>query len=302
VLRTTRYIINKYAEDLWLWWYKRTSWRYKKHAFNENKKGNKTPKTEAIDIVIGFVDKSSETIRCIKSLVNGCKNHLILADCGSKAEESSKVYDYVNNTLKDAFEISIITFNKMVGIPKTYNEALKRIKHKYSLFIHNDMEILDGSWQEKILKFMGENPRAGIVAFAGRKTLKSNGIADQKITLHNIRHIIKRGIHKPMEKAFEKVAVIDGCGFMIRNGMGLIFDECYTPHHYYDIDLSFQARNLGFDCYAANIEVEHWGDIEGSTRHLKIYKNMIANDNDLRNQNRLLFLKKWNIIAETKVE
>ena len=297
--RTLRHYLNKYnySDRAWVWWYRNI---YLKYLIKPRIKRSTPilPNIEKIDIVIGFMNKPKETIRCIESLVNGYKNHLILADCASESAESSKIYDHIENDLSDNFEVSKIYFDRIVGVPKTYNEALKSTKHKYVLFIHNDMEVLAPLWQEKILGFMDKNPKAGIVAFAGRTKLLADGTHDSKSTLSNIRYLVKLGKQIPMHKDFEKVIVIDGCGFMMRNGLGLKFDEIYSLHHYYDLDISMQARKLGYDCYAANIEAEHWGDLEGSTRQLSSFKKIVQNDDKLFLDNKALFIKKWGITSD----
>jgi len=243
-----------------------------------------------IDIIVGYCEKVNSTIRLLKSLENIYTNHLILVDNATSKEENDKLDNYLKDKWKDITKIRLET---LIGIPATYNKALEKIKYKYAFFIHNDMELFDSEWQNKMFDFINNNERVGLLALAGRQTILNWGVADEGTTKHNMRHLIQAKIHYPMKAPFEKVAVIDGCGFIMNTEMNLKFDERYLVHHYYDLDISMQVYERGFECWACNVECEHWGDIEGSTRHVKQYKDAINNDSGLLINNRQKFVEKW---------
>jgi len=196
------------------------------------------------------------------------------------------------NSLAPIETAILINNEDKIGVPAIYNRALDKTTARYVMFIHDDVEIFDPKWQEKMMQFLIERPEVGILGLSGRKTIMHNGMVDENTTCHNIWHLIKDQTHKPMQNQFEQVAAIDGLGFIIRADIGLRFDEQYGQMHYYDLDISMQAKDKGYQVWVANIECEHWGDIEGNYRQHQWYKEKI-NDVGLFHHNRQIFLNKW---------
>jgi GT2 family glycosyltransferase len=127
-------------------------------------------------------------------------------------------------------------------------------------FLHNDTEMLDPAWLEKLAAAVGPGRKVGLAGLYGARYVRRDGTYLGR----GIVHCLAEG--PPMRAPVVEVAVVDGvCLLVPRAVLAEVggFDESYGFLHGYDRDLSFAVRATGRRCVVVRSRFIHRG---GGTR------------------------------------
>lgn len=130
------------------------------------------------------------------------------------------------------------------------NQAAKKAKNKYLLFIHQDIVLNDKNWLKKAEKILDNLPDLGIAGVAGRN------FQNQRIG-----YIDDAG--KTWGRRFSKPKItqtLDECLLIIPKRIFdiLQFDEKKFNHwHCYGVDYALEAAKMGFTAYVIPLFVHH---------------------------------------------
>lgn len=184
---------------------------------------------------------------------------LIIFDNGSNIQENQKSF----------FERYVIPFwqgekaeywpmEDNLGLVKTMQYVYEKTDYEIMCFIHNDLYIYDPLWATEIKDVFEQHDKAGLVGCFGAK-----GVLGNSGRFHVWNNMVEAEIHgfrlvsgsTPIN-----VAVLDGMMMAASRKMldakGGV-DTNFDIHHYYDLDLSLESIDRGFDNYIVPLYVHH---------------------------------------------
>jgi GT2 family glycosyltransferase len=147
-----------------------------------------------------------------------------------------------------------------LGLIAALNQGARAAKGDVLCFLHNDTEMRDPRWLERLEAALVSPDRIGLSGLYGARRLRRDG----RYVGRTIVHSLEGGPALPADVV--QVAAVDGvCLCLYRSlldGLGG-FDEAYGFFHGYDRDLSFSVRDAGFRCAVVKAPFVHHG---GGTR------------------------------------
>jgi len=147
-----------------------------------------------------------------------------------------------------------------LGLIPALNQGARLAKGDVLCFLHNDTEMRDPRWLERIQAVLGSPRRIGLAGLYGVRRLRRDGRYVGRTIVHGLE-----GRATLATDAVE-VAAVDGvCLCLPRSVLDAVggFDEAYGFFHGYDRDLSFAVREAGWRCAVVNAPFVHHG---GGTR------------------------------------
>ena len=150
--------------------------------------------------------------------------------------------------------------DRNVGLIPALNQAARLVKSDVLCFLHNDTEMRDPRWLERLLAVLASPRRVGLVGLYGARRLRRDGRYVGRTIVHALE-----GEETAGEDVME-VAVVDGVCLCVRRDLleavGGV-DEGYGFLHGYDRDLSLAVREAGWRCAVVRAPFVHRG---GGTR------------------------------------
>jgi hypothetical protein len=186
---------------------------------------------------------------------------------------------------KDIFENNISKYitkeNSMIiensidldSMAKKYNNAISDIElngledQDIIVFVHEDVKLLDESFEEKLKMVFNRKRDVGLIGVYGTtKFVEAGGwwMSDRKE--YGRGHIIqglpdKEPFHMQDRIGFfDDVVSVDGCMIAIKGEIineGFKFDETLDGYHFYDVDASFTILEMGYKVAVADVLIEH---------------------------------------------
>lgn len=158
--------------------------------------------------------------------------------------------------IPNGFETEIITIEDATYITKAYNSAIQKSNAKYKVYLHQDVFLLRKDFIAQILKIF-ENPKIGMIGFAGITTLKpffTNGFTWDKGSLY-VAPVTKTYLLNfgEVNEPYAKVQAIDGMLMVTQYDLPWR-DDLFTGWDYYDISQSMVFLQNGFDLVVPNTE------------------------------------------------
>ena len=147
-----------------------------------------------------------------------------------------------------------------VGLIRALNQGAELATGELLCFLHNDSEVRDPRWLERLQGAVGSSAGIGLAGLYGVRRLRRDG----RYVGRTIVHCLEGAPTLRTPRA--EVAAVDGvCLFLARDVLERVggFDEGYGFFHGYDRDLSFAVRELGLRCAVVNAPFVHRG---GGTR------------------------------------
>ena len=147
-----------------------------------------------------------------------------------------------------------------VGLIRALNQGAELATGELLCFLHNDAELRDPRWLERLQGAVGSSAGIGLAGLYGVRRLRRDG----RYVGRTIVHCLEGAPTLRTPRA--EVAAVDGvCLFLARDVLERAggFDEGYGFFHGYDRDLSFAVRELGLRCAVVNAPFVHRG---GGTR------------------------------------
>jgi GT2 family glycosyltransferase len=147
-----------------------------------------------------------------------------------------------------------------VGLIRALNQGAELAGGDLLCFLHNDTEMRDERWLERLEAAVRSPAGIGLAGLYGVQRLRRDG----RYVGRTIVHCLDGEATLRTPRA--EVAAVDGvCLFLARDVLDAVggFDEGYGFFHGYDRDLSFAVRELGLRCAVVNAPFIHRG---GGTR------------------------------------
>jgi len=147
-----------------------------------------------------------------------------------------------------------------VGLIRALNQGAELATGELLCFLHNDAELRDSRWLERLQGAVGSSAGIGLAGLYGVRRLRRDGRYVGRTIVHSLEGA------PTLRTPQAEVAAVDGvCLFLARDVLERVggFDEGYGFFHGYDRDLSFAVRELGLRCAVVNAPFVHRG---GGTR------------------------------------
>jgi GT2 family glycosyltransferase len=147
-----------------------------------------------------------------------------------------------------------------VGLIRALNQGARLATGDILCFLHNDTEMREPRWLERLEAAVGSPGHVGLAGLYGARRVRRDGRYAGRTIVHALEG--HATLHQPMME----VAVVDGvCLFLRRAVLETVggFDEGYGFFHGYDRDLSFAVREAGWRCVVVDAPFVHRG---GGTR------------------------------------
>jgi GT2 family glycosyltransferase len=174
-----------------------------------------------------------------------------------------------------------------LGLIRALNQGWRLAAGEFICFLHNDTEMRERAWLERLVAALERDPGTGLAGLYGARRVRRNG----RYAGRTIIHCLADGPTIRSEKV--EVAAVDGvCLFLRRGFLDTLggFDEGYGFFHGYDRDLSFAVREAGGRCVVVNAPFVHRG---GGTRARVAEDGPLANDLARRREALGRFVSKW---------
>ena len=174
-----------------------------------------------------------------------------------------------------------------VGLISALNQGARLARGEVICFLHNDTEMREPAWLERLEAALGDGRRVGLAGLYGARRVRRDG----RYVGRTIVQCLEGGSGMPAPVV--EVAAVDGVCLCVRRALldeigG--FDEGYGFFHGYDRELSFAVRERGLACVVVDARFVHRG---GGTRTGERAPVAAAEDLEQRRQAMAHFARKW---------
>jgi GT2 family glycosyltransferase len=160
-----------------------------------------------------------------------------------------------------------------LGLIRALNQGAALAGGEALCFLHNDTEILDPLWLEKLQSAVGRGGQTGLAGLYGARRLRRDGRYAGRSIVHCLvarapdeAQAFGSVVGRIPGRGVTEVAAVDGVCLYLPRAVFLEiggFDERYGFFHGYDRDLSFAVRATGRRCVVVDAPFVHRG---GGTR------------------------------------
>jgi GT2 family glycosyltransferase len=174
-----------------------------------------------------------------------------------------------------------------VGLIAALNQGARQATGDVLCFLHNDTEMRDPRWLDRLREALSASGRVGLAGLYGARRLRRDGRYAGRTIVHALDGEVTLGAD------VVEVAAVDGvCLCLRRDVLDEVggFDETYGFLHGYDRDLSFAVREAGWRCAVVNAPFVHRG---GGTRTAADAPFAASEDLDQRRAALRRFAVKW---------
>ncbi len=174
-----------------------------------------------------------------------------------------------------------------LGLIPALNQGARLAQGEVLCFLHNDTEMRDPRWLERLREALASDRHVGLAGLYGVRRLRRDGRYAGRTIVHALEG------QGTLDADVAEVAAVDGVCLCLRRSLfeslGGI-DEAYGFHHGYDRDLSFAVREAGWRCAVVKAPFVHHG---GGTRTGEAAP--FSSDQDLAQRRAALrrFAAKW---------
>lgn len=239
-----------------------------------------------VSIIIPVYNNFRYTYKCISSILKSETKipfEIIIGNDMSK--DKTRIID------KYFINIIVINNNQKLNYLKNCNQAAKRSKGKYILFLNNDTKV-HKEWLTFLINLIESDNTIGMV---GSKLIYLNGRLQEAggiVWKNGECSNFGRGQNPdlPEYNYVKEVDYISGASIIIRKSIWEIiggFDEKYSPAYYEDTDFAFRMRKHGYKVmYQPKSIVEHFEGVSNGkdiSKGIKRYQLI----------NKIKFIKKW---------
>lgn len=189
----------------------------------------------------------------------GLHSDLIIFDNGSMIDERQQQFfdQYVIPRWEHKAEYWAMPDN--LGMVETMQYCYEKTDYDILCFIHNDLYIYTHGWDLLVKDvFESNGDRTGMVGIFGAK-----GVFQNSVRFHVWNNLVEAEVHGYRGSLSEppiRVAVLDGMFMAVSRKMldakGGV-DRSFNIHHYYDLDLSLESIERGFENYVVPLYAHH---------------------------------------------
>ena len=219
-----------------------------------------------VSIVIPAYNQANYTYACIESIISNTlatPYEIIVADDKSSDQDARDIKHLVHN-------ITFVESDENLGFLKNCNNAAKKARGKYILFLNNDTNVQPG-WLGSLVSLIESDETIGMVGsklvYPDGKLQEAGGIIWNDASGWNFGRLDDP--EKPEYNYVKEVDYISGAAIMIRSKLWETiggFDERYTPAYFEDSDLAFEVRKCGFKVmYQPKSVVVHFEGVSHGT-------------------------------------
>lgn len=211
----------------------------------------------AIGIVMIVHNQLPLTRACLESLHStaGVSFELCVVDNGS-SDGTEEYFRHATHPYRVLYRRN----SANVGLIRALNQGATLAKGDFLCFLHNDTEVREPRWLERLRAAVDSASDVGLSGLYGARRVRRDG----RYAGRTIVHCLDGPAN--VEDSTTEVAAVDGvCLFLRRSLFDSVggFDEGYGFFHGYDRDLSFAVREAGWRCVVVNAPFVHRG---GGTR------------------------------------
>lgn len=200
----------------------------------------------------------------------------IILDNGSK--EPFTYTDPYEQPRDGHIEFRILRSEQNIGVYPTFWWGLKEATGDVLAFLHSDLVVAEGGWDQRVLGAFMADPKLGMLGFIGSNEIDGSGGRGLG-TCSNFQggmYVIQsdNGVtswtgspaepHGRRIVGMEPAAVEDGCAMVFRRSCleAIAPRADFPPHHFYDRLLSCEVREKGWTMATLGIGCDH---ISGQT-------------------------------------
>lgn len=201
-------------------------------------------------------------------------------------------------------DVRCIRNEKNTGVYPTFQQGYEATDSKFIFFSHNDVEMKEYGWDEKLSRILMSRSDFGVCGMFGAKGIGTPDIYKSPyqftqlmrwncITVSSMAGAGGRLIRKDIER----VVVLDGFSLITNREMidrafsGKFDHDNYPPHHNYDHDICLTSHFGGFKNYVIDIDCKHHGGAT-STRE-KWAEEMGKTDLSIHRQAHVVMYEKY---------
>lgn len=207
----------------------------------------------------------------------GLQSDLIIFDNGANVAENQENFfkSYVFPHMPNPSGCRYWPQKDNLGLVETMQHCYENTDYDILCFIHNDLYIYDKQWDQDILSVFQTEPKPGLVGIFGSK-----GVFQNSVRFHVWNNLVEAEVHgyRLISSASTlKVGVLDGM-FMAASRKMLDarggVDTNFNIHHYYDLDLSLESIDRGFNNYIYPLYAHH---VSGQTACKPVFQDWATN-------------------------
>ena len=143
-----------------------------------------------------------------------------------------------------------------LGLIKSFQYAYEEYpNYDIYAYIHNDLYVYQDDWDQIVVDRFKINSQLGLFGFFG-----GEGVGPGGGRMNVWSNMLEAEIHGWRTTGLKQVAVLDGMALIasrkmldVRGGVDLSYDI----HHFYDLDLSLESIDRGFENWIAGIPIHH---------------------------------------------
>ena len=237
----------------------------------------------ATSLVLVVFNQLELTRACLESLrATTAQFDLCVVDNGSGAPTRG----YFEN-FPHSFRLTYHRNDENIGLIRALNQGAGLARAEFVCFLHNDTEMSDPAWLDRLENAVRSTSRIGLAGLYGARKVRTDGRYVGRTIVHCLKDRGRLG------SELVEVAAVDGvCLFLRRSLLESIggFDEGYGFFHGYDRDLSFSVREAGWRCAVVNAPFVHRG---GGTRTGEGAPRRAQDDLEERRRAVARFAAKW---------
>jgi hypothetical protein len=182
--------------------------------------------------------------------------------CSRTPSISSDLIENINKTIGIQYElICVDNSTNTHSIFSAYNDGVKRSNFEILCFMHDDICFKSNNWGQSVVNRFSAS-KLGAIGVAGSPYYAilpgawwSGGYICQSV------YGIQEFAYQPKNDNTLPVVVLDGLWFCVRKSLFSMIrfdDTTFDGFHYYDIDISLQIHQQGYDILSVyDIAIEH---------------------------------------------
>lgn len=174
-----------------------------------------------------------------------------------------------------------------LGLIRALNQGWRLAKSELVCFLHNDTEMLEPRWLERLIAPLERDGAVGLTGLYGARRVRRDGRYAGRTIVHCLANA------PTIRRDEVEVAAVDGVCLVSRRPLVETlggFDEAYGFFHGYDRDLSFAVREMGGRSIVVNAPFVHRG---GGTRSQVAAAGGLGDDLAQRQRALARFTAKW---------
>jgi GT2 family glycosyltransferase len=227
------------------------------------------PRSPSISVVLVVYNQIALTRACLASLRSTARPFELCVVDNASTDETPEYFAHGAGPARDGFPgwsggLRYRRNPENVGLIRALNQGASLAGGDALCFLHNDTEMLDPCWLDKLAAAVAGGERVGLAGLYGARRLRRDGRYAGRSIVHCVAG--EPGRSPVRGSAVTEVAAVDGvCLFLPRAVLAEVggFDEGYGFFHGYDRDLSFAVRATGRRCVVVHAPFLHRG---GGTR------------------------------------